>query len=262
MILPRILRILAPLDFTKPDIENWIWDRLYTAIVARDDQDYVDSESSSIERLIGIPFPICRRLEDEDDVYSDESCIEIGNKNSRTSSASSSAPMLISSVYLPLPRQDEDNAQSRKQASSSKFKEIIGKNKKLESKITALKYPERKWTPNSEILKCDMSYKSIRDSHSLVKLRWPRIPEFTDRRGNEDQVGVSIGRHKRAETIENLDSARKPISIPPSMRSFTPSNKIENLQAAEWNDEHLTRPTRQTCESNDVISKSSTQVFV
>lgn len=73
--IPRILRFLAVCDFTRSDMVEWVWDRLYAAIIApvgpvtyfeeEDSSDPFDMDSKTLQ---DIKFPSQRRLVENEDV--------------------------------------------------------------------------------------------------------------------------------------------------------------------------------------------------
>ncbi|XP_045208644.2 myeloid differentiation primary response protein MyD88-like [Mercenaria mercenaria] len=72
--LPRILRFLAVCDFTKSDMVEWVWDRLFTAIIAPvgpttyfEEEDPSNPFDMSDESLKDIKFPAHRRLDEHED---------------------------------------------------------------------------------------------------------------------------------------------------------------------------------------------------
>ncbi|WAR05024.1 MYD88-like protein [Mya arenaria] len=67
--VPRILKFLAVCDFTKADILDWVWDRLYTAVIAPlGKQTFFEPEDPNNPygeiNLKEITFPSCKRLDD------------------------------------------------------------------------------------------------------------------------------------------------------------------------------------------------------
>lgn len=69
-VIPRILKFLAICDFTKPDMLDWVWDRLHAAIAAPvGPVTYFEEEDqhNPFKDLREINFPSGRRLDDEEE---------------------------------------------------------------------------------------------------------------------------------------------------------------------------------------------------
>jgi hypothetical protein len=74
--IPRILRFLAVCDFTKSDMRDWVWDRLYAAIIAPDgpvtyfepEDPYNSFQNEDCASLKDIRFPNYRGFGEKSEV--------------------------------------------------------------------------------------------------------------------------------------------------------------------------------------------------
>ncbi|XP_045207908.2 myeloid differentiation primary response protein MyD88-like [Mercenaria mercenaria] len=96
--LPRILRFLAVCDFTKSDMVEWVWDRLFTAIIAPvgpttyfEEEDPSNPFDMSDESLKDIKFPAHRRLDEHED----------SSNHTHVQSRPGSRPIAVSTVSQP-----------------------------------------------------------------------------------------------------------------------------------------------------------------
>lgn len=105
--MPRILRFLAVCDFTKSDMKDWVWDRLYAAIIApigpvtyfEPEDPYNPFQNEELLSLKDIQFPNHQRLSDTSDVelsqerVPEEREVPTSDWNQRTSALSTGTSM-------------------------------------------------------------------------------------------------------------------------------------------------------------------------
>lgn len=75
VVIPRILGFVAKCDFTKPDIADWAWDKLYTALIAPVGKETLFEEEDTYNPFSEVQFPKAQPLgEDFEEKILETSC--------------------------------------------------------------------------------------------------------------------------------------------------------------------------------------------